>query len=346
MRKHDLFRSIKFVLSNKNIDQFNLRSIKRLFRRGAQCINLSPRYNTLNTVIFLSGQYIELFNDTETKLIAEENAIKVIDIVISNGARGIDDIYNQEANTLSIAMKCANINILKFLIDANANLNLNLKPYNHNDCSQKYPSDCYTLECALSASHKTGNPEFFRIALSNGAVPYHYSNIAQQIFVSQLVSIVDCVVFGGDNLMHTFSWYFCNFVMNRMHGDITVEKTLEILEIIMCTRGIHALPHDCYHSSDEVKEFSLICSSILLYRTYMMYDKNSDKYKKTIELNNRLRSRIQWLLDIAMIYDKCNERKSIIENEIIALPITLIDIISEYEYTPRFKVIDLPNIES
>jgi hypothetical protein len=118
-----LNQSIKAVLSNNNTDQFDPRIIELMFECGAQCINLSDDYNTLNIAITCSGRYIDSFKDAETKLIAERNAIKIIDIVIKHGARPRNSEY---ANTLSNAMKCANLNILNFLTNPDLSLDLNL----------------------------------------------------------------------------------------------------------------------------------------------------------------------------------------------------------------------------
>jgi hypothetical protein len=151
-----LIRSIKSVLSNKNLDQFNPGIIELLFEHGAQCIKISKIYNTLNTVITWSGRYIDMFQDDEKKLIAEQNAINIIDIVIKNGAKPFDvhpyaNAHTHQANTLSIAMKVANLNILKFLIDAK----LKLKPSNYSldlmDHPIDHPEDCNTFNFALNA---------------------------------------------------------------------------------------------------------------------------------------------------------------------------------------------------
>jgi hypothetical protein len=194
------------------------------------------------------------------------------------------------------------------------------------------------LTYAFDATCKTGKPDFFRFALINGAEPNYHGGLAQQIFESQLVSIVDCIVFGGYLLICRFSMHYREIVKHCMRAKITEEKKIEILEMFICTCG-EVLLDDYEYSSDQIKEFLSGCRD-LVTRSYLYHGKNSNVYKKSIEIKNRLASKMQWLIGVTKVLEKHNDVRTITENDLIELPITLIDIISEYEYKPRFKIID------
>lgn len=79
---------------------------------------------------------------------------------------------------------------------------------------------------------------------------------------------------------------------------------------------------------------------LLITGKYLVCDKNSDEYKKAMKIKHRYESLVKRLVETAMVHDKCNKRRTTIENVVLSLPITCTDIIAEYEYVPRFNVID------
>jgi hypothetical protein len=335
--ENTLNRLIKSIFCDKDIKPFDPEIINLMFIHGAKCVWRPSDHNTLNIVIIWSGRYIESFEDDEEKLLAEQNAIKVIGTVIDSGARALND--DEDTNTLSIAMNCANIKILKCLI----NTNLELKPSNHIYSAtilNHVPYD-YTLYCAFKASEKTKNPEFLKIALINGALPYYdASNLLNQILNSKLLSVVDFIVFGGDNFIRSF---FSNFIQ-ILSSYLCLKKSrmiIEIFEMFACVGDpsvTHIIPP--YHIRDKEVQKIVIDHICLITRNYLGYDENSDKYKQIIKIKHRYESLVKWLVETAMVHDKFNKRKTMIENVLLSLPISCTDIIAEYEYVPRFNAID------
>jgi hypothetical protein len=319
------------VFDNKDINQFNPRFIDLMFINKFVC--MSVPFNALNTAIFLAGQYIESFKNNEKKQIAEQKAIKIIDIMIKNGARPLDNEY---ANTLSIAMICANINILKFLIDAN----LELKPCNS---AHICTSDYCTLYYAFEASQKTKNPEFLKIALINGALIYRDGDILMtRILESSILSLVDFIVLGGDKVN---SFFFSQSNTLLFEYPLT-EESIEQFELFACVSDVPVsyFKYRIKHISNSANIKIMNNYISLLTGRYLEYGTNNNKYKKPAEMKQRFESKTRLLIEAAMGYEKCNTaRKTTIGNIITSLPIVCTDIIAEYEYTPRFNIIDWAN---
>jgi hypothetical protein len=324
------------VFSNKDIkhfDHFNPGIIDLMFVDRMKCIKLPPNYNTLNIIIYLAGQYIESFKHDNEKLLAEQNAIKIIDIAIKHGAQVIND--NVEENTLSIAMNCANINILKFLI----NTNLELKPSNRTNRYIDQPYD-FTLYHAFKASEKTQNPEFLRIALTNGTLPcYDTSNLLNQILKSKLISEVDFIVFGGDKFIRSFFSYANNTLRSYLCSKESIETFLMFASVL----DKPSITHIQYLTNFIENEglVRIVTDYMrLISGEYLKNHEKSDEYKRIAGMKYRFETKVKWLVETAMVYDKCSERKTTIENVVLSLPISCTDIIAEYEYMPRFNVID------
>jgi len=103
-----LIRSIKTVFSASDLYKFNPGIIELLFEYGAKCVN-AYRKNTLNTWIFYANSYIRLYKSNENRLIAEKNALSVLEILIRNGAIPCNEENWESAigdnNTLSTIME-------------------------------------------------------------------------------------------------------------------------------------------------------------------------------------------------------------------------------------------------
>ena len=155
-KKNTLNNSIRSILGSRNLCGFSLKSIEILVKNGAKVINSDSAHNTLNLTLICSKLYIKSFCQPDEKIIAEQNAIKVIDLVIKNGAKPVnqrDPYTSMGENTLSALIGTGNLNIIRSVIDHG----LHLEPVNDQNNN--------TMECSLIKLQETKEYEFFKIAL-------------------------------------------------------------------------------------------------------------------------------------------------------------------------------------
>jgi hypothetical protein len=322
-----LIRSIRTVF-NASLHEFNPGIIELLFKYGAKCVD-AYRKNTLNKGIIHANLYIRSFKSDEKRLIAEKNALNVLEILVKNGA--IPCNSDEDGNTLSVIMGTQNLKILRFMTDTN----LCLEPHNGRDQKKN------TLECAFNASQKTGHCDFIKAALDHGAEPYLFSSI--------LVPdrIMDCVVFGGNRFIRYLHEKIMNIMtqlcetMTMNHGQIR-----ELLETIVCASGSITMSENYFsrmYNSWIMARFSLnslkrktllLCEIFNDYHALWSgtYDEQCDRI---IEKRRRLTAKA------VIIMGQRNCRKTEMEIVISGLPICCIDIIHGYDDTnPKLDLID------
>lgn len=307
-----------------------MKIIEILIKHGAKCIN-DERYSTLNTAIICSKHYIAMFNDRNN---AEHNAIKVIDTVIKNGGTPINHQFI--GNTLTIIMDMRNLNILRFI---NAAIDLNLVP-------TKHIYRLNILEYALTASQNSRNPEFFRTALKHGALLKNADTVFQ-ILRSDVVSILDCVIFGGKHFLASF-WEQIDKIIHHMIQHIEENKIKELFEIIICSSGSFTnemrgwfrliITNISIHNNSETlwlwKEFFNDYESVWS-GDYKVNRSDDARYEKIIELKHRLESRTKRLIKTAY-----GERMGI-EHEILSILICCMNIIYDYlDAGQKFDAVD------
>mgnify|MGYP001014062946 CR=1 FL=1 len=346
---HDntLVRSIKSILSSTNLQGFGLspKIIELLFEYGAKCVD-GDLCNTLNIGIFWADSYIRRFKKCkrEHQLVAEKNALTLLDVLVKNGAMprnnngSIMSMHSKysAANTLSILMDLKNLKILRFMID---NTCLGLRP---NNSGHQYNA----FECAVEASKKTGHSDFIEVALVHGAIPHSVNSI---LFYPD--KIRDYIAFGGDQIIR-----YLHQNINDLMAKLCTTNTMSsaeisgFLEMIVCASGSVTMPRDYFdligHSwCMECGKNRFILRGIindyhqLWSGRYMFYDENDNNsiqdYQRIIELKQRL-SAIQQI-----ITDKRNCRKTETENLISGLPICCTDMIHGYDNLyPELDLID------
>jgi hypothetical protein len=336
-----LHRSIRSAVNNLSSSRFdvNLQIIELLFRSGAQCSSV-PRHNTLNFGIYMVNKSMK---SREHTLVAEKNALSVLEILIKNGAIPNNDTESSfEYNTFSAIMRTQNLMILRFVMDKN----LSLRPNN-----ASFGENASTFECALRASDSKGQYDFLRIAISHGAIPRSIDNIVISENCNAILWV--CIVFGGNFFVQLFHkglpWLMDKLCKNKMRTD---EKIVEMFEIVVCASGFIKLSDNYFGQiRDEFYEFTSTRNRnqkrcVLLKRLFSDYDAlwsgkylekyaNVNQHHRVIELKHKLSAKTQ------KIRDQRNCRKTQIENVIPGLPICCTDMIHGYDDTfPRLDLID------
>lgn len=331
-KKNTLNKFISSILNNKNLCGFSTKTIEILFKQDVQPVNKNSVHNTLHCAIIWSKHYIDSFK-RDKRLLAEQNAIKVLDLVIKNGATPITceskDTINININTLSTIIGTGNPKIIRTVVESK--IGVDLAPDNGN-----YDN---TFEHALFLSQKYKQYELFLIAIKYGALPkkdisHTLANLHDQMMIQRIIK--DCIVIIGKQFIERFQYSYS--LHDNLCKNTEINVFNDIVEMLMCSGmrlPIHMKDIKLHHtafSSDYVEPF-------IAFQKLSNGPGNHDDFKKVTDLKHRLGEKTNQLVDIAT--HGGNNRKILIEKIIMCMPICLTDIIFGYQIIePKFDVID------
>ncbi len=314
-KKNTLNCAIKSVFNDKS-NGFSFKFIKSLIKNGALVSNDCSEFNSLHISLIQGQRYIDSFYNNDRKIIAEKNVIKIINLLINNGAVSI---YQGDINTFSIGMKTNNANIVNSI--------LFLKPL---PCNGKNNSN--TLNLALCSK----NIDLLKIALENWAQPNDQTcNIIITSMDPKLIE--EFIISGGKSYninlgSHLFDHFFSNCAK---YSDSDFDHVIELL-MCMCIKM-------SYYLIDKIFKFILKINYHMhanFIACFHILQNSMENDSVIINLRNRLNKRMNELVDLAS-YGGYDNRKNLIESTLICIPIPCTDIINEYQHSPlKFDVID------
>ncbi len=348
-KKNLLNESIRSVLDNKNIDGFSLKIIRLLLENGAIPVNDNTENNTLYCAIICSKFCVKTILEPEKKLRAEKNCIKVIELLINNGAKPIN--CDSTFNTLSTIICTENLNIIRSIIKLIEEDNkFELKPDNCHDRNGN------TLECALEINVRMNlrqdseQNEILKLALTYGSLlsAYGSDNFINKLKIDPMI-IQDCIIIGGkplinssvfQNALYKYTWC-CDANVNTNINPELIDKNIELL---MCSGGeISKYCFDWFKKTTKVNNRYMVEKMMdcyhLLTQEYHKFNILSEEYQRICDLKHRLGHRMRCLTDIVIMNGI--ERKSEIETGIIFMPTCCTDIIFGYQFDEqKFDTID------
>ena len=362
--------TINFTI--KNIFQFSQRPIdiernsikpliKTLIFNGAVINN--KKNNTLSLALNGAIQYI--LESSDHLALAENNMLKFIQFLIDGGAKPSDHHAN---NTLTIAIRSQNLNIIKIIAQTNP------KPDNDCFCCSNY-GICFCLDGqieyldtyfnTLTNAVRTNNIEIVKIACKLDAHPcnkYSEKNTLTQAILIGNLDILKCILTKGakpvlENIHSSPSTF--RVFYDRYIGEIypkidqcTKNDTIDqMIDLIMCSGA--TIPQSLIDEISEKKgknyydEKIIQCHAILQDRSVSSY-KNCippDKFFAPKEIDRptdeiqKLKEKLKYTMDQLISIDTVDRQNKIMV--VTYIPLCLINIIYEYQYTePLIRYID------
>lgn len=300
------------TLSDGKYTKFNLNMFKYLINAGAIPINENIYDNTLSRALYIAQLYI-----TFTKNInASDLMIEFITYLISIGAKPCNSQNN--TNSLSIAIKTKNENIINLVVDSGA------KPNN-------MQFDVNTL----TESVKTKVLDVVKLAIKLGARPDNtetkYNTLSHAVLINN-IDIIKEIIFAGGIPSNPSNQDQYNFYGSSTYSAFLRIFNIEIFNLIMCT-GFQ-MPANFYnYSAPRMIDYWLLQRNKIVDRDIIqtLEKRNPDIIKLKEEIKANIKKLTKERLSIYI-------QKLNLVNIVLQLPVCCTDIVVEYYVNPMIFI--------
>jgi hypothetical protein len=319
-KKNTLHVAIRCILNN-NPNNFDIGLFVYLIKKGAKISN--DRTNC--SLFFVLKDARKYISSNKEKEIVENNIIKLIKFLADNGAKPSD--IQSVSNTLTVAIRTENLKIIKAIIE------LNPKPDN-TLCENN------TLMCAIY----TNNMEIVKIAIKCGALTQNtinYTNTLKytmqfgNLEIFREIIIAGCKPSNFDMMFYeksTFRHFYESYCRNS-------NASSDIIDLLMCSGAKIMTELYCdiltNPKKTQIETKLLDCYKLLSTQKNLWSDSLERKKPLVLKLQDTMNDLV------LRATGECPNRKRILRNIFISIPVCCVDIIYEYQHTiPKFNVID------